>query len=423
MKKSKFSKLFNTSHQGPLQLEFFKSSFSDQTICQAFFKTQESEPGVAIHHTQEKAAMAAMGEALERHCLAVTRSDDFDRSYKELVEMGLPAFEPKAFRFFSKEQDVIRSGEASFITARTKLDWAWFTNPLDSGRKILIPSKANQFFNLKQPLYYASSSSGGACGETKLGAQAKSILELLERDAVMVYWWTRNTPLKIDLADMRESLNVFDPILPYVQLYYLKTDFQIPIVMAVLARGENKHLPKLMMTAAAHFSPTAAIEKALGEMSQSLHMLSLNTKRFSEIQFGQNYDDTIWSFQDHVGLYAFSDLPKAYQFLFPSKSQRVKIQELPNLEKLSDERGLSYLLKEFQKNQIRIFLRDNTTNEIKNAGFRVYRAFSPDLVPINGMHKFRQLGCPRLYQLPRKLGLDLQPDGVQDLNPFPHPFP
>jgi ribosomal protein S12 methylthiotransferase accessory factor len=78
---------------------------------------------------------------------------------------------------------------------------------------------------------------------------------------------------------------------------------------------------------------------------------------------------------------------------------------------------------DFKKNGHRLYFKDATTREVRRAGLHVYRAFSPDILSLDSLHRYRPLGFPRYYTLADKLKLPRRPRKYDDLNPFPHPFP
>jgi ribosomal protein S12 methylthiotransferase accessory factor len=66
---------------------------------------------------------------------------------------------------------------------------------------------------------------------------------------------------------------------------------------------------------------------------------------------------------------------------------------------------------------------DMTPPHVADTGLAVIKVFVPELVGINGDHRYRFLGGDRLYELPKILGFTTSPTTEESLNPTPHPFP
>lgn len=399
------------------ELFLIKTTFAD--------KAGRSGGGAGINKDMSRAAFAAMAEALERYSFCVTEPEILNHSYSEMIALGKRCFDPRTFQVFHPEQDVFIHKQVYRPTAESKLDWCAFENPLDSSSVVFIPSEVNHFFKFKVPFYFASSTSGNGCGLNPAQAKLSAIHELLERDAVMFYWWTQNPPRKISFKGAGKKLEKFlgqvNKDHKKISFFYLETDLDIPVILAVF-KGINRNEPRFVVSAASHLDPLIALEKSYSEL---IHCLQDCYSHKDE--FGCDYkidpNKTIWHFIDHVLLYAQTRLDNAYDFLFLKKPKYVNWDELRVCKQMSSEHDLQFIYDQFKANNYRLFLKDITASQILNSGFAVYRAFSPDLISMEAIHKYRQLGYPRLYRLCEKLNLKKRPQRPSDLNPFPHPFP
>ena len=68
-----------------------------------------------------------------------------------------------------------------------------------------------------------------------------------------------------------------------------------------------------------------------------------------------------------------------------------------------------------------VLFKDITTVDIRQLGFYSVKIFIPQLVQLAGAYPFYFLGGKRLYEAPKKIGLDT--NDYDGLNKFPHPFP
>ncbi|MFD7064368.1 TOMM precursor leader peptide-binding protein [Streptomyces sp. NPDC059906] len=117
-------------------------------------------------------------------------------------------------------------------------------------------------------------SNGNAAGSSPEDALLQGFLELVERDAVALWWYNRTRQPSVDL-------DAFDE--PYVErlrqgyrrvhrdlwVLDLTSDFGIP-VMAALSRRLDKPAQDVIFGFGAHFDPRTALRRALTEMGQLL---------------------------------------------------------------------------------------------------------------------------------------------------------
>lgn len=80
------------------------------------------------------------------------------------------------------------------------------------------------------------------------------------------------------------------------------------------------------------------------------------------------------------------------------------------------------ILNKLEKLKLEVFVSDLTTDDVKQAGFRVAKVVMPEMQPLSADHNIRFLGVRRLYELPKKLDYTSRPTSEQSINPFPHPF-
>lgn len=383
--------------------------------------------GGSADRSKRKAAFGAMGEALERYCLGEAKADFLDKNYEELVQLGHRTLDPNSYRHYADDQDVLIQGEVRNIDRQTRLHWTWFEDALNENTPTLLPSLFNRPYPGPKPIFFGGTTNGNGCGQTPAHAKLSGLQELLERDAIMVYWWTRNTPRQIDLSspspELRKILETFADLLPHIDIFWTKTDFDLTTVMvAYRGRLANRN-PYFQITGATRLDPLHAMDRALGEMV-SLHQHFESTlDSYEPIEFGSNYDLSIWEFLDHVHLYAYHDMREAYDFWFPANPDKVHWSELPNRSTGSHEGDLGYILNEFRRNGHRLYFAELTTQPLRASDLHVYRAYSPDLVEVDAGHKYRALGSSRYYTLHKKLNLKMQPANSRALNPYPHPFP
>ncbi len=382
--------------------------------------------GGSGHSSKRRAVYGAMAEAIERYCMYEAPISNWTVSFREVRAEGYNALDPSTIRLYSEEQEVLRTGVVKNLDRDTKLRWSWFFDAFTE-EPILVPSLFNQPLWEERPVYCSASSNGNGCGLDRNMAMRSGLFELIERDAAMFYWWTKNCPAQIDLSSPSPSLaKVLDlhrPLLPYLTFFHTRTDLDLVSLVVVLRGNLKNRMPLLLMSGAARLDLVEALDRALSEMNSIVRQFAADFDYTRRINYQQDFDLTIWEFKDHVNLYAFNDFKKAYGFLFPSQPERISWRDLPHKMYRSHQEELEYVKDQFESCGLRLYFSELTPKLARETRLKVMRAYSPDLLQIDPGHKFRALGVPRLYSLPKKLGLKFQPVRFVDLNPYPHPFP
>ena len=231
--------------------------------------------------TQSQAKTGALCEALER-ISGLLQEDDL-RVYGSLEEMGPDAIHPNTLMLFSERQYAMRdswnrkSHPFSFIPRpfdrREKIDWTPLWS-LTHKKKKWLPT-AFCYFGYppvagKEP-FCIGNSNGCAAGNTIEEAILQGLFELIERDAVALWWYSRFQCSKVDLTSFQ------DPFLNQITSHFeemgrkiwaldLTSDLLVP-TFAVISECENQ----CVLGFGSHFDANIAISRAMTEMVQSLH--------------------------------------------------------------------------------------------------------------------------------------------------------
>ncbi|HET7460516.1 MAG TPA: TOMM precursor leader peptide-binding protein, partial [Longimicrobium sp.] len=244
------------------------------------FRGQSGGKGV----TDAQARASALCEAIERHC-GVFEGDE-PRRRATLVELGEAAVHPNASMLFSDAQYATRDA----WNARHGKSYQWVPHRFDPDRPVewspLWSMGGECWRYLPTALcYYGyplataerfgwADSNGCAAGNTREEAILQGFLELVERDAVAVWWYNRLRRPAVEL----ESFD--DPYFAAVRGYYrslgrelwaldLTADLGIPVFAAVSGRTGG-HPPDLTLGFGAHLDPAIALQRAVTEANQFL---------------------------------------------------------------------------------------------------------------------------------------------------------
>ena len=237
--------------------------------------------------TDAQARTGALCEALERYC-GVYRGDEITihASYREL---GDQAIHPNTCMLFSERQYQERKlrhpdGSVFNVVPRPflpdeKIDW---TPVWSFGARALryLPT-AYLYYGYPtkggEPTCWANSN-GNAAGNTLEEAVVQGFLELVERDAVAIWWYNRLPRPGVDLASFEipyigQSIDFYARHGRQLWALDLTTDFGIPTFVAVSRRVEQPS-EEIIFGFGAHIDAAVALTRAIVEMSQFLPVVN-----------------------------------------------------------------------------------------------------------------------------------------------------
>ncbi|MFH8368770.1 TOMM precursor leader peptide-binding protein [Streptomyces sp. NPDC018031] len=248
----------------------------------------------------EQATAAALCEALEHH--SGHHHGDEPRQRARYRDLGPEeAVHPDAVQLYDPRQFADRDRWNAEHAPRhrvcdpfdetAEIDWTpvW---SLTAGRHRLLPT-ALLYYDVPQPpgrRYCVANSNGAAAGGSPADAVVRGFLELVERDAVALWWYnrTRQPGLPLDPADpaygdsaapgaLGESdrrwidrvRDLHAGLHREVWALDLTTDLGIPVVVA-LSRRTDGAAEDVVMGFGAHFHRGTALLRALAELNQML---------------------------------------------------------------------------------------------------------------------------------------------------------
>ncbi|WP_377270045.1 TOMM precursor leader peptide-binding protein [Peterkaempfera sp. SMS 1(5)a] len=229
--------------------------------------------------TPLEAEVGALCEAAERYC--ATRQGDEPVVRDTLRGLGPQALHPNDCQLFDERQ--FRSRErwnathsafhqvpAPFDPDRP-VDWTpvW---SLTAGTHRLLPT--SMLYYGEDPHGPWADSNGNAAGSSLEDAIVQGFLEVVERDAVALWWYNRTRHPAVDLDAFDEPWitrlrTVYARMHRELWVVDLSSDFGVP-VMAAVSRRTDKAAEDLAFGFGAHFDPRIALRRALTEMGQLL---------------------------------------------------------------------------------------------------------------------------------------------------------
>jgi bacteriocin biosynthesis cyclodehydratase domain-containing protein len=246
-------------------------------------------------------------------------------------------------------------------------------------------------------------SNGNAAGTCLADAVLQGLLELIERDAVALWWYNRTRMPAVDVGSFH------DPWVEEVRAVYaglgrdlwvldVRSDLDVPVMVAVSRRTDGPH-ERLMVGFGAHLDPRIALRRCVSELNQLLPWaLDGGTA-------GDGLDDpdaaSWWSeasVADHPYLVADGGpllRPDAYEY-----THRTDLAE-----------DVAYLTGELARRGLDTLVLDQTRPDV---AMPVVKVIVPGL-----RHFWARFAPGRLFDVPVALGRLDRPTAYNYLNPVP----
>ncbi|MGA5557636.1 TOMM precursor leader peptide-binding protein [Streptomyces lavendulocolor] len=361
--------------------------------------------------TPLEARVGALCEAVERY--SGTRQGDEPVVVDTLTGLGRSALHPNSVQLYADRQFRDRNRWNATCTPfqlvpppfdpGEAVEWTpvW---SLTAGEHRMLPTSMLYFG--PGPDGFSRSpwadSNGAAAGSSLEDAVVQGFLELVERDAVALWWYNRTRQPAVDLDAFDE------PWLRCVRESYgrlgrdlwvldLTTDFGVP-AMAAISRRTGGAEEGIAFGFGAHFDPALALRRAVTEMSQLLPV----GRQEGEFRASHPDLDRWWTCAT-VGTHPYlvpdpAEAPRG-PGCYPREHRDDLREDVEAAERLVRERGMELLVL------------DQTRPDV---GLPVVKVLVP------GMRHFWARYAPgRLFDVPVALGRLARPTPYDDLNPVP----
>lgn len=386
------------------------------------------EPGFGRSRSYRRSAAVALLEALERYGAVGPggRRPVVRASYAAVHDR---AVDPRALGLHPPEHYARPGFPYRPFTEDAVCRWVW-GHSFAAGGPVLVPERSVHYGESAddQPFCYELAN-GCALGSCLEEAIFHGVLEVLERDAFLLTWYTRARAPRIDLR------TAADPQVPtvaaaitaetgyLVECHDVTPDHGVPCVWA-LARvpaGE----PATISAAAAGTSLEGAAAAALAELGPMVPTVRDHFPQHAERARALAADgDRVLSMIDHYLVYGVRSAARRLAFLTEG-TDRVAFGPPPagfGHGDLTDD--LRFLIGRLADAGLDVIVVDLTTPEHEAGGLRCVKVLVPGTVPMTfGERNRRTWGLPRLLDPAVVKGRGMPVRTHADLNPDPHPFP
>jgi len=363
------------------------------------------------------AIVKATAEAVERFCASAI--DGLPYIYASYAEIVNEAVDPQQWIQFAPTQYTVPGFPFHQITKDDPIGWMRGVS-LTSGSPVYVPASiVDQTYRPHSPAerFEVAPLSGYACGSSLDQALLHGLLEVVERDAFMVSWYTQRPLVGIDLrttpGNVQTLLQRYATCPARIFCWDLTSDLGIPTALVGLL-GQSPELPALVVAMATKTDMAQAIERALEELAANLVLVrSLWLQRWRQpLTLHQ-----VQQAEDHGLFYATQ---QNLRYLAPWL-------RTPNLQPFSAESSIpsqslslsmADCVERLRSAGLEAYYVDLTLPQVRDLGLYVVKVLIPQAQPIDFGWSTNHWGGKRLKTLPQVLAY-ISPG----LNPYPHPFP
>lgn len=317
--------------------------------------------------TVEESLITCIGETAERYCLYFPDARQVEGSYEAVAtDYTTVPYEYLVARNFDGQSSV------PSLDRDVELNWCSGVR-LTDGEEVFLPESLVWYRTHAGRRYLSCSSNGCAAGPGFALAVTGSLLELIERDAVMQMWWRQSSPDTIDVvpADVTDRVSEYEQTGCTVSFYAFSAPVDVPVI-GCLVRNPGESLPHCVFSCAAAFTPSEAMRDALLEAGQGWSLSK---------SLAREYDvDAIEPTDEFEGL----DENFLYYACGTGHEHLIDLLESGNarsLTSLDEVDSLADLVERLVRNDFEPICVDMTTPDIRDAGITVTRAVVPGLVP------------------------------------------
>lgn len=372
---------------------------------------RSSSGGKGMTDIQAKAS--ALCEAAERRSALYDGTEEkITSSYKELGEQ---AIHPNTVMRYSdkqyKERRKWNKRDSKFNVVAEPFDeeenvyWSPLWS-LTENRKKYLPTQLLYFSapvgEKSRKMVCMGCSNGNASGNTLEEAILQGFFELVERDAVALWWYNRLKKPGVDIQSFGE------PYLVELEKYFptknrelwvldITTDSNIP-TFAAMSRRTDKAEEEILFGFGSHLDSRIAIQRAITEHNQGLGW-ALDDGKENKIEEGEILD---W----------FKNATIENQpYLVPEEKPPMRFEDYPKNFTGDLKEDILYCKKIIEDLRMEILVLDQTRPDI---GIPVVKVVVPGL-----RHFWARFAPGRLYDVPVKMGWLDKPKKEDELNPTP----
>jgi ribosomal protein S12 methylthiotransferase accessory factor len=365
----------------------------------------------------EQARVSALAESIERYCGVFDGSEPRRRA--SFRALGAAAIHPNDCMGFSDRQYAEReahkagarnTGKARFVPEPLRedveIDWTPIWSLSGEEPRYLPTSYCYFGYQSAGPLFARADSNGCAAGSVLEEGVLHGLLELIERDAVALWWYNRLRRPAIDLTTFDDSY------IPKLIRHYrglrrelwaldITSDIGVPAFAAVSRRVDQPE-EDIIYGFGAHLDASVALTRALTELNQGLEAVPAANGPATTMTYRASPETVNW--------WRTAKIADA-KYLAPDPAAALR-RRSDFSDAASDDLCHDICLcgELLARRGIEVFVLDQTRPDVD---FPVVRVVAPGL-----RHFWPRLAPGRLYDVPVREGWLSRPLSEDELNPF-----
>jgi bacteriocin biosynthesis cyclodehydratase domain-containing protein len=357
--------------------------------------------------TDVQARAGALCEAVERYC--ATRNGDEARVRDSYRALGSQAVDPRSCLLFDERQYANRArwnaGCAPIhqvpetFDEFSVLDWTPVWSLL-TGQQRLLPTALLYLGSAGgvKPASLLADSAGNAAGSCLGDAIVRGFLELVERDAVAIWWYNRTRHPGVCLESFDDPWvarlpSWFEQMNRALWVLDVTSDLGVP-VMAAVSRRVDKPAEDVELGFGAHPDARVALRHALAELGQQVLQVS----------------GSALAADPHLLAWCATVTTSNQPHLKPDPAQRPRLEH--DYQRSPDQdTGLSHVRALVRDKGLDPLVLDLTRLDV---GMPVAKVVVPGL-----RHIWPRFAPGRLFDVPVRMGQQAQPTAYEKLNPVP----
>lgn len=380
----------------------------------------------------------ALGEAIERLCLLhphYNQRETIQSSYTNLHKPKVDIFDLAGFT--TQERQKFPSQYLGNYDGDSLFTWVPCTD-LTNQTTVYAPLQWFSFSHVMAALTNHSSTvtkeamltvpitTGAAAGQTLDKAILTGLLEVIERDAFMVYWLNQMPAKRIDLKtiknkELQQLIAIAADYRLEVNALYLQTDIPVHTIGLVLLDRTGVG-PAVMVTAKTGWCINTILISLLHES------LGRRNKARTAYTEAQKENKTLNPYTlNHTDRMLYWYNPNQIEKIEPFISGELIAQtDLPTYETTDSTRdNLQQLVTWFRTHDYQIVYRELISPKLKNLteGMSAVMVKVPKLQPLYLEEWLRSTHGARLRDIPELLGYPRPSDNADPFHQEPHPFP
>ena len=358
--------------------------------------------GTGVGLDPAAARISAIAEAVERYCVSLPPWRDTTRAaHRDCADLALS---PHRFAMFSTGQ----YADAPHLeppSCEAEIDWSW-AHSLTQRANRLVPAVAvYSSLGNKPPNNFLCglTSTGVATHVAFAPAALAGLLEVVERDALMLHWHNGHPlpAVHIDPSDVPETLAaLLDRLARVKDITFSFVDLTLDIALPTIgciALADGDHWPAAVFGCATRLSAPAAACKAGLEALQMLHGLARRNWR-QQIPLSPNQVRTL---RQHALFYA-SPAGRDRLRARVDWQPRRNLTDLPAINATDSREALQICVDRVADAGLEVLVADLSTPDVAACGFTTLRVIAPGTADINGDVRYPKLGASRIRKVSRR---------------------